>query len=163
MAKELEFDEDYLNLLSKAWQKFFRRFSEIETLPIGEWKPLHHIAHFSLRYHKHYGKRFSFSVIGAPSSSKEVYLIKRVAATLGTSNSKILKEYIDWVFDNKLANSKRKIRSIGFFANTDFCNEFKLYLSEKNRIYRHTELPNEYKKIAESLDIYAYIWRSCFC
>jgi hypothetical protein len=153
MAKELEFDEAYLNLLSKPWQKFFRKFAEIETLPNSEWKPVHQLAHFSLRYNKHFGKRFSFSVKGAPSKCTEIYMFKRLSGMLGTSNQKTLREYIDWVFDQKVIPTNRKIRSIGYFANTNFCNEFNIYLSEKSKIYRHTELPDEYKKVAESLDV----------
>jgi len=152
MAK-LEFDEAYLNLLSKPWQKFFRKFAEIEEIPVSEWKPVHHLAHFALRYEQHYGKRFSFSVRGAPSRCAEVYMLKRIGGMLGTSNQKTLKEYIDWVFDAKLIPTSRKIRSLGFFANTSFCNEFHAYVSERSRIYRYTELPDEYKKVAESLDI----------
>lgn len=155
MAKELEFDEAYLNLLSKPWQKFFKKFADIETLPNSEWKPVHQLAHFSLRYKKHFGKRFSFSIKGAPSRCTEVYMFKRIGGMLGTSNQKILREYVDWVFDTKIIPNNRKIRSIGYFANTNFCNEFHLYMNEKNKIYRHTELPEAYKKIAESLDVHA--------
>ncbi|KKN70810.1 hypothetical protein LCGC14_0427020 [marine sediment metagenome] len=153
MAKELEFDEAYLNLLSKPWRKFFKKFAEIETLPNSEWKPVHQLAHFSLRYARHFGKRFSVSIKGAPCRCTEVYMLKRIGGMLSTSNQKTLREYIDWVFDTKIIPSKRKIRSLGFFANTNFCNEFHMYIAEKNRIYRHTELPKEYKQIAESLDI----------
>ncbi|MDP2685259.1 MAG: hypothetical protein Q8P20_09580 [bacterium] len=153
MASALEYDELYLKLLSKPWQKFFKKFIEIETLPISSWTPVHQLAHFSVRYHRHFGKRFSFKVIGAPSKCTEIYMIKRISGILGTSNQNTLAQYINWVFDKKIIPNKRTIRSLGFFANAGFCNEFHMHMSEKNKIYRHTELPGEYKAIAETLNV----------
>ncbi len=80
-------------------------------------------------------------------------MLKRISGMLGTSNQKTLREYVDWVFDTKIIPSTRTIRSLGFFANTNFCNKFHMYMTNKNKIYRHTELPKEYKEIAESLDV----------
>lgn len=153
MIKELEFDEDYLKLLSKPWQKFFKKFAQIEILSVSEWKPVHQLAYFTVRYQRHFGARFSLSLNGAPCKCSEVFLVNKISGMLGTSNQKTIKEYIDWVFDNKIIPNNKKIRSIGFLANSKFCNEFNTYFVEKNRIYRHTELPVEYKQIAQSLNI----------
>jgi len=155
MAKKMtfEFDEDFLQLLSKAWQKFFKRFNEIETLPVSEWKHLHLVAYLAKRYKEHYKKNFSFSVKGAPSKSTEIYMMKRMIATLGTTNNKVIKAYIDWVFDKKIIPLNKKIRSIGFFANTSYANEFKIHWADSQKIKRSTSLPQEYLKVATDLDV----------
>ena len=152
---ELDFDESYLNLLSKPWQKFLKKFTEIDSIPVSEWKHVHQLAHFYRRYNQIFGKRFSFSMKSAPSKCTETYMLKNISGMLGTSNQRILKEYVDWVFDKKVIPSKRKIRSLGYFATASFCNEFNIYLSEKNKIGRHTLLPNEYAKIAEDMNVAA--------
>ena len=38
-------------------------------------------------------------------------------------------------------------------ANTNFCNEFKLYQVKKSKICRSTSLPANYKEIAEKFDV----------
>lgn len=152
MAK-ITFSEEYLQILPKSWQRFFKKFAECETLPHSEWKPLHLVAHFAEAYHNHYGKNFSFSVKGAPSKCTEIYMIKRVMAMLGTTNQKIVAEYITWVFENKLKGTSKKIRSLGFLANNQFCNEFHLARTEAAKIKRSTTLPEDYLKIATNLDV----------
>lgn len=153
MATGLEFDEEYLDLLPKWWKRFFLKFSEIETLPIYNWKPVHLIAHFCFRYYQHFGKQFSFSIKNAPGKSPEMFLIKKLFQVLGTISPKLVKKYIDWVFDTKIIPNNRQIRSLGFFANSAFCNEFKAQLAESNKIYRYTPLPMKYKEVVDSLKI----------
>lgn len=148
-----DFDEEYLQLLTKAWQKFFKRFAEVETLPVSEWKHVHLLAHFADRFAQHYKKKFAFSVKGAPSKSTEVYMIKRISGMLGTTNPRLVKTYIDWIFDNKIIGTSKKIRSLGFLANTKFCNEFHLAWTEMNKIKRTTQLPENYRNIAKELSI----------
>ena len=153
MATQLEFDEQYLALLSKPWQKFFKKFAQVDELPNSEWKPVHQLAHFSRRYRDHFSKRFSFSVRGAPSKCAEVYMIKRISAMLGTTNQRIIRNYVDWVFDNKIIKGNKKIRALGFLANAQFCNEFHLAMVAAQKIGRATELPSEYIVVVDRLDV----------
>ena len=153
-----EIDEEILELLSKPWQRFFRQFSEIETLPHSKWKPVHLIAQFAKRYKQHYGKKFSFSMRSCPSKSSEVFLIKKITAMLGTTNNKIISNYIDWVFDNKLSKTNKKIRSIGFLANAQFCNEFQLQLADMQKFNRASELPSDYLIVVKNMDLPIETW-----
>jgi len=147
-------DKEFLDLLpSKWWVNFFKKFDQIEDLPLDEWKTHHLLAHFSKRYQNHFGKRFSFTIKGRPSSCKEVYQINHLMAVLGTSNQETVKNYIDWMFDTKIIPTKRKLRSIGFLSTADFCNEFKLIVQAKKKIDRTTELPPDYKQIVDDLDL----------
>jgi len=148
------YDEQFLELLpSKWWKSFFKKFAEIEDLPNSEWKPVHQLSHFCNRYYDHYGKRYSFSLRGAPRKCSEVFMIKKISACLGTSNQITIREYVDWVFDNKIVPTLKKIRSVGFLTNPQFCNEFQLYRVEKNKITRATELPINYQTVVDELGL----------
>ena len=154
MIKKISQDEEFLNLLpSKWWISFFKKFDEIGKVPIPKWKPIHHLSYFTQRYEDVYGKRFSFALDGQPSRCKEIFMIKKIMAILGTSNQKTVKDYIDWVFDNKVISVNRKVRSIGFFANASFCNEFHLSMIEKNKIKRGTPLPTNYQIVVDILNL----------
>src|SRR4030067_2910326 len=150
MAKLFSQDNDFLNLLpSKRWVNFFKKFDEIEMVPISKWKPVHHLSYLTKRYEEIYGKRFSFTLDRAPGKCTEIYLVKKLMAVLGTSNQRIIKEYVDWVYDKKVIPQSLKFRSIGFFANPKFCNEFHLETIEKSKIGRGTSLPIEYQLVVD--------------
>jgi len=154
MVRRFSQDDDFLNLLpSKWWVNFFKKFDEIDNIPISKWKPVHQLSYLTQRYEEVYGKRFSFALTGTPSKCGEIYMIKKMMAVLGTSNQKTIKEYIDWVYDRKIIPQKRKIRSVGFFINSSFCNEFHLDRIEKNKITRNTALPKEYKSVVDTFGL----------
>jgi hypothetical protein len=143
--------KEFLDLLTKPWQKFFIKFKEIDSLPINDWKPYHYVAHFANLYNKKYNTSFSFSIKGAPSKCSEVFLMKRIIAMLGISNQQAIKEYINWIFEKKIQD--KKIKSIGFLANTQFCNEFKIWRKENLKITRTTKLPNDYQQIVDLFEL----------
>ena len=39
-----------LAAFSKPWQKFFKKFEEIESLKVSEWKEVHILAHICKRF-----------------------------------------------------------------------------------------------------------------
>ena len=41
-----------------------------------------------------------------------------------TADPSLLKEYIDWVYDNKVVKAKRKLTSISFMTNEGIVNEY---------------------------------------
>ena len=154
MVKRVSQDDDFLNLLpSKWWVRFFRKFDEIEDKPVSKWKEIHQLSYITKRYEDTYGKHFSFTLRGTPGKCAEIHLVKRFMAVLGTSNQHTIKEYVDWVYDKKVIPQKRKFRSIGFFANPQFCNEFHLDRVEASKITRATPLPPEYKAVADGLEL----------
>jgi len=154
MVKRISQDEVFLSLLpSKWWVNFFKKFDEIEETPVSKWKEIHQLSYITKRYEDTYGKHFSFTLRGTPGKCTEIHLVKRLMGVLGTSNQRTIKDYIDWVYDRKVIPKNKKFRSIGFFANPQFCNEFHLDRIEKNKITRGTPLPAEYKLIADSLDL----------
>jgi hypothetical protein len=142
-----------LEFLSKHWKNFFNKFNDIETLKISQWKPVHLLAYFDKRYREHYNKNFAYTFRGAPSKCTEMVLIKKMCAMLATTNMRIVKEYIDWVFDNKIIPKNMKIRSLAFFGAHGLGNEFFMQKAEKEKIERNTLLPEDYKTIAEQVGI----------
>ena len=131
------------------YQKFFKKFSEINTLPIADWKPVHVLSFFCKRYYQQYNVKYKFKFNSpAPGKCFEVFQIKRLASML-SANPKILKEYIDWVYDTKVIAARRRLTSISFMTVEGLVVEYKLkiLMAPANDINRTTLLPEEYKKI----------------
>lgn len=130
--------------VSIHYKKFFDKFSEITTLPIEEWKHIHILAYLCQKYKDYYTIDYTFKFNNpSPSKSYEVYQIKKLANML-SSNSKILKDYLDWVFKYKIIEKKKRITSLGYFTHTDIVNEFKFkfLLNKRNTtISRSDSLP----------------------
>ena len=145
--------QEAIRFLSKPWQKFFNKFREIDELSVSQWKPIHMLAHIDRRFREHYNKNFAYSCKGAPSRCTEIYLIKRICAMLSTTNMRIVKEYVDWVFDQKIIPQKKKIRTLAYFGTAVFANEFYIYRAECNKITRSTDLPEQYKRIVDEMSL----------
>jgi len=151
--KKLE--DENTKYLSKPWQKFFSRFNDIETLKIVQWSEVHLLGYICKRYKDFFGTSFAISVKGAPSKCSEIYQIRQIMATLQTSDTKIIKDYIDYIFDKKIILNKVKLKKIGFFITQGFATEFYLDRKQKNIIKRSTPLPQEYLNVAQELNIEA--------
>lgn len=136
-----------------AWKKYLAKFSEIETTKVSQWTSNHQLAYICKMYESTYGQKYSFSFVKPPSRCTELFFVKRMMASLMTTNPKKIKNYIDWVFEQKIIAKGVKIRSLGLFTTVGFVNEFNMYNAEKNKIYKHTQLPDEYQEIANSMEL----------
>lgn len=139
--------------LSKPWQKFFKKFDEINSLAPAYWKEIHFLAYLTNKYKDHYQVPFAFSFKGAPGKCQEMVLIKKMCAMLQTSNPLKIKEYIDWAFYNRIIPNKLKIKTIAYFMTPGLGNEFNFYWEEKRKITKNTPLPNEYLELANRYDL----------
>lgn len=144
---------DVTSLLSKPWQKFLAKFADIETLKIHEWKEVHLLAYICKRFEELHKTKFALSFKRAPSKCEEIRWVQKIIAMMNSSNMKILKEYVDFVYDYKIVPKEIKIRSLGFFLTPGFGNEFNTYYINKRKISKSTELPPEYKQIADTLQL----------
>jgi len=137
---------DYPN---DQYRKFFDKFAEIETLDTKEWKPVHLLSYFCKKYKEQYGTDYKFK-FNSPSPMKcfEVFQTKKLASML-TSNPTLLKEYIDWIYANKVIQAKRRLTSISFMTVEGVVNEYKfnvLLAGKKNlNVDRSTPLPENYQ------------------
>ena len=142
---------DNTDLLSSApnvaYEKFFAKFKEIENLPVEEWKTTHIIAYFCKIYKSIYNTDYKFKFNStAPSKSYEVFIIKKISQII-SSDPKILKEYIDWVFNERLKSARRKLTSIAFMSADDLMCYYKTNVYKPNIpvvIDRTTKLPECY-------------------
>lgn len=158
MEEQIELSE-YPNIY---WKKFFDQFVEVNTLDIGKWRNAHIIGYFCKKYKEYYKIKYTFKFNDVPTKSYEVYQIKKVASML-SSDPMILKEYIDWVFDNKVINRKKRITVIGYLAATEMINEFKFdilmpRLENTQQIDRSTKLLPEYLEVCvnENINVSTY-------
>lgn len=137
---------DYPN---EKYRQFFEKFAEIETLDVAQWKPVHILAYFCKKYKEQYGTGYTFK-FNSPSPPKcfEVFQIKRLAMLL-SSNPTILKEYIDWIYQTKVVQAKRKLTSISFMTHEGLVQDYKMNIllaGKKNlSVDRSTILPAKYK------------------
>lgn len=139
---------------NEKYKKLFEKFKEIDNLPITEWKVPHILGYFCRKYEEHYQVKYSFK-FNSPSPSKcfEVFQIKKLGMLL-SSNPVIIKEYIDWIYLNKVKQAKRKLTSISFMTHDSLIQDYKmkyLFNTQKNNINRSTILPNDYQQIFKEI------------
>lgn len=138
------------------WGKFFKRFSEIETLPVKDWQVVHLLSYFSKRYEDYYGVKFSFRFnTNSPSKSYEVFQIRKIGQIISTS-PEILKDYIDWFFEHKIILKKKRITSMSFMTDVNTANEYKfkkLAMDKTQNVDRTTSLPPNLLEMAQRLNV----------
>lgn len=133
------------------YKDFFAKFSEIDSISVDQWKPLHLVAYFCKLYKNQYQLDYKFKFnSSAPSKCYEIVQIKRMAQNL-TSDPVKLKKYMDWAFVEKVKNSKKRITSIAFLSHEFMITEYKLkYLAgelREQQIDRTTQIPDNYLSI----------------
>lgn len=137
------------------WRQFFTKGLEFTKLEVNQWKVAHLLMYFSTKYQQTYGLSYSWKYGNqSPAKSFEVWQINTLAAKL-SANPKILREYIDWVFANKLSGLKQRFRSISFLTKEETVNDYKmnvLLAGQKNlQVDRSTQLPSIYADILKEV------------
>jgi len=138
------------------WRQFFEKFPEIYTLDVSEWKTVHVLAYFCKKYQEQYNVKYSFKFKSpSPPKSFEVFQVKTLGIKL-SSNPKILRDYIDWVYQTKVVQAKRRLTSISFMTAEGVVIEYKsILLSGKKdlNVDRSTLVPAKYKEIFQEIGI----------
>lgn len=143
------------------WERFFAKFTEMETRDIKDWNAIHIIAYFAKKYNIHYGMDYTFRFNStAPGKSYEVFQINKLSSML-SSEPIILKDYIDWFFAKKILIRKKKITSMAFLTDANVVNDYKLnhlMINKNSNIDRTTMLPPNYtevvRKFSNSISTY---------
>jgi hypothetical protein len=133
------------------WRRFKERLAVYDETPIDQWKDEHVLGHILKRYRDYTGIAFSLSHSGAPTKCQEIYCVRRMRLSLGTEDGAVLKQYVDWVFDNVITPKNIDISSIAFFFTGSFVFKFKAELRKRSKITRSSELPPQYQAIAREL------------
>jgi hypothetical protein len=157
-----ELGGELTDIPNKKYQKFFETFKEVETLSSEQWKPVHLIGYFAKKYRQQYNVEYKFKLNSPlPSKCFEIFQIKKLSYMM-TSKPKLLKEYIDWVFTNKIVKAKKRITSISFLTHEETVNEYKINVllagNHNSNIDRFTPLPQNYIEIflAENITAATY-------
>jgi len=135
--------------LGKVWENFFKKMNSYKDLPVEEWKEYQILGYLVSRLELHLQRKFAFSLTGQPSKCKEIFFIKKMIYSLDTKDAETVKQYIDWVFDKKIIPGKVKIRTLAYFHNSSFTNQFLDEIKKSKQITRTTPLPEEYKTIVD--------------
>jgi len=135
--------------LGKRWETFFKKLSMWKDLPIEDWKEYQVLGYLISKLEKYLERKFAFALSGQPSKCPEMFFIKKIIYSLDTKDTEIIKDYIDWVFENKIIPSKVKLRSIGYFHNSSFANQYLDQAKKSKQVTRTTPLPIEYKTIVD--------------
>jgi hypothetical protein len=134
------------------YQKFFDQFEEINTLPNNQWKVVHLIGYFAAKYQKQYNTNYTFRFnSSAPGKCYEVFQIKKLSNML-SSDPEILKNYIDWFFEKKIVEKKKRITSMAFLTDQATTNEYKFNVLLATTISRSSSLPQNILNVVKEFD-----------
>lgn len=128
------------------YERFFEKFKNLDSTDVKNWDKTLILAYFCKKYKEKYSEDFVFR-FNTPQPSKcfEVFVINKLCINL-SSNPEILKTYIDYIFDTKIKNAKRKITSINTLDDIKYLSVFKTkYLNNsiEIKIDRTTSLPKD--------------------
>jgi hypothetical protein len=135
------------------YRKFFDKFAEIETLDVSQWKVAHLLGFFCKKYKETYGIDYSWKFNNqSPSKSFEVWQMNTLAAKL-SANPKILRDYINWAYQNIVPKAKRRLTSISFLTKDEVVNDYKLNVllagQRNSNVDRSASLPTIYQDILQ--------------
>lgn len=153
MSKQNDDGGELSNIPNDKYRKFFAKFDEIETLDIKDWKVAHLLGYFCKKYKETYGVDYTWKFNNPnPNKCFEVWQANVLASKL-SANPQILKDYIDWGFQNIVPKAKRRLTSISFLTNEEVLIPYKMNVllggKKKLETSRSTPLPSEYVSIFE--------------
>jgi hypothetical protein len=147
-------DIEISNYPSKAWETFITNGKKFVEIEVSKWRMAEILGYFMFRFQEAFDKEYQWKFNAAPSKAYEVFRMNTVSSRL-SSNPQILKDYIDWIFSQRVAKDKKSFRSISFLTNDEnllfYRNTF-LFAGQTNlQIDRSTPLPPNIKPIVSSL------------
>jgi len=155
MSKTNDDGGDLTPIPNDKYKKFFDKFAEIETLDVSQWKVAHILGYFCKKYKQTYGIDYSWKYNNqSPTKCFEVWQANTLAAKL-SANPKILRDYIDWVYQNYVPKTKARFRSVSFITKDEIVQDYKmnvLLAGQKNlQVDRSTQLPPNYIEIMSEI------------
>jgi hypothetical protein len=99
------------------------------------------LGYFSHLYYQYYNTTYTLSLSEKGLfRGPEIHQIRRMYGMLD-SNALMAKHYMEWLFETKVRQRKRKITSLGFLATPGIITEYKLFLQRSMKIRRNTPIP----------------------
>jgi hypothetical protein len=140
---------------NEKYQKLFDKFKEIDTLDVVQWKPVHLISYFCRKYKQTYQTDYAWKFNNPnPSKCFEIWQFNTLCAKL-SANPKILRDYIDWVYEVEVPKVKTKFRSISFLTQEERVIYYKMNIllagQTNHSVDRSTKLPAPYCNILQEV------------
>lgn len=146
------------------WQDFIAKIKEYASHDPQRWRVMSFLSYFVNRYEEMNGVPYIFNPNkNGPNKSKEMKDASRIwkAFDRGRYSAiqdkaekehykeqlvSILREYVDWTFDEKMKNRKINITSMGLLTNGNVMNEFLQFRKNKAALTktRSYPLPKEF-------------------
>lgn len=148
MSKIEETGGELTGIPNEKYQKFFVKFAEIDTLPVEQWKLVHLLSYFCRKYKETYQLDYAWKFNNPnPNKCFEVWQMNTLVAKL-SAKPQILKDYIDWAYDNLVPKAKRRFTSLSFMTKDEVVNPYKMEVlfgkKSSPNIDRSTPLPEKY-------------------
>lgn len=141
-------DPQLTDSVSPAWDKFLQKSKE--QIPTEEWKLAHILGHWYSIYEKQYGRTYTINFSQPPGKSFDVLRIKSIANNI-SSDPVILRDYIDWVFNEKVIKNKLNIKTLAVLVKDEYINEYKERLTMTNKpIDRSTPIPPNFANVIKA-------------
>jgi hypothetical protein len=155
MVKEIELGQ-YPN---KKWEDFLTKANNHSSIQVNDWKIAQILGYFMARFKTAFNKDYQLKFNSpSPSKSYEVFRINTISTRL-SSNPQILKDYIDWIFDQRVARDKKNFRSIAFLTADEQCQHYRdkiLFAGQITNIDRSTQLPHNIQPIVNAIGCKTY-------
>lgn len=154
MSKKIDDGGELSSIPNDKYKKFFDKFKEIDTLEIKDWKVAHLLGYFCKKYKEVYKVDYAWKFNNQnPNKCFEVWQMNVMMAKL-SANPQILKDYIDWGFQNLVPKAKRRLTSISFLTKEETLIPYKMNVllggKKDLHISRSTPLPENYKAVLKN-------------
>ena len=140
---------------SKKWETFFLQGNKFNEVEIDKWRAAELLCYFASKFQEAFGKEYQWKFNSpTPTKAYEIFRLNTCSSKL-SSSPQILKDYIDWIFEQRVLIDKKTFRSIAFLTADEQLQWFRnnrLFAGQTNlHIDRSTPLPSNIKAIVSSL------------
>jgi hypothetical protein len=148
MAKEKEVEIG--TVPNKKWGDFLSKSAKFAEVEVSKWKMAELVGYFCAKYKEAFNKEYQLKLsVVNPTKAYEVFRLNTCAHRL-SSSPQILKDYIDWIFSQRVRIDKKTFRSISFLTNDENLAWYRthvLFAGQTNmNIDRSTVLPPNIKE-----------------
>jgi hypothetical protein len=133
---------------TNEWEKWWNNYSD-RGLSKEYWhdkreRPSCVVSYFCNQYYEFYGFPYTLDYSNPiPYKNKEFTMARRIISMFG-ENYKYIPNYIKWVFKKKVKNRKYPVNSLGFFASSQFVNEYNAARERANKPKRSSSIPERF-------------------
>lgn len=140
---------------NKRWETFFKKLDLYSSQELDTWNDYQLLGYFCKQFYDYTNCLFPFAFTTTPGKCKELFFIKSLKAMLNTEAPFLVKEYIDWMFSEKIIPKKIQIRSFALLNNNNNVAEFLLNKKRSSIITKNTNIPKEFQSVIESYNLSA--------